>query len=233
MTIRPLSKREKQIAAMSVAERIAMARAKADALVDRCLEVERIHANNRFLIYGRVFGGSLDHTFAGNAYEALRIHSFSFEVLRSMALWDNASEDRISIPEVIALIKEPAVIAQIKAEFFAGYGAEERSFLTGESIKGRFERNLRHALNLAAALSVSQRLKSLRRQRDKFYAHNLTIETLAPKFGYERKLLRSSQRIVNGLRGVLSDAGLDFANTRELNRRHATEFWTGLTWHKP
>jgi hypothetical protein len=220
-----------QIAKMTVDQRLSLSREKADKLVDQCIQIERIRANNRHLIFRDVFEGNLHHTFAGNAYESLRLTSFSFEVVRLMALWDKPAENVFSIPEVMALIADPAVIAQARSECIAEYGSEYVPLR--RSAERRFDRGLRHAQILASVLPTTHRFKSLKRHRNKFYAHNLNDATISPKFGYERKLLWSSERIVNALRGVLSSAGLDFRETRALCERHADEFWHGVKWEKP
>lgn len=220
-----------QIARMSVVERLTVARQKADKLVEHCIQIERIHANNRHLIFRDVFDGNLHHTFAGNAFEALRLTSFSFEVIRLMALWDRPAENVFSIPEVMALINDPRVIAQARADYIVGYGASH-AHMAGAAER-RFDRGLRHARLLSSTLPATHRFKSLKRHRNKFYAHSLSDPPITPKFGYERKLLWSSERIVNGLRGVLSNSGLDFRETRALCAKHADEFWHGVEWSAP
>lgn len=81
---------------------------------------------------------------------------------------------------------------------------------------------------------ASGRLTSIRRHRDKFLAHNLTPPAgPSPRFGYERKLLRASQRIALGFMTVLEDSALDVEGARDLCRRHASEFWDGLSWELP
>ena len=220
-----------QIAGMSVVERLNLARQKADRLVEHCIQIERIHANNRHLIFRDVFEGNLHHTFAGNAYEALRLTSFSFEVIRLMALWDPPAENVFSIPEVMALIDDPRVIKQARADHMAGYGASY-AHMAGAAER-RFDRGLRHARVLSSTLPTTNRFKSLKRHRNKFYAHSLSDPTISPKFGYERKLLWSSERIVNGLRGALSSSGLDFHETRGLCAKHADEFWHRVEWSAP
>lgn len=216
---------------MTVADRVAMARTKANTLTDRCLELERAHANNRFLIYEGVFGDSLDRTFAGNAFAALRVASFGFELIRLTALWDKPSEDRVSIPEIVALIDDPAVRAYLRSDFDAFYVDPANWVLQGPENGRRFDRRWRLAINATHLVMASRRLSAVRQHRDKFLAHNLTIPTThSARYGYERRLLRTSQRIALSLSTVLEDRGLDYEASRELNRRHAAEFWTGLRW---
>ena len=219
---------------MTVAERVAMARSKANTLTDRCLELERAHANNRFLIYEGVFGASLDRTFAGNAFAALRNASFGFELIRLTALWDRPAEDRVSIPEIVGLIDDEAVRTQLRTEFDAFYSDDTNWILRGPENGRRFERRWRHAIAASRRVLSSVRLDSLRAHRDKFLAHNLTIPTAhSPRYGYERRLLRTSQRIALSLSTVLEDRGLDYEHSREINRKHAIAFWTGLKWANP
>jgi hypothetical protein len=225
--------RLKTIGLMSPSDRVSMARSKANTLTDRCVELERIHANNRFLIYGSVFGHSLQQTFAGNAFSALRLASFGHELIRLTALWDKPALDRVSIPEIVALLDDPAVQAQLRADFDVPHQTE-LNWLAGLENGRRFEQRLRHALALTRRVEASERLKALKAHRDKYLAHNLTI---APgpnaRYGYERKLLRTSQHIALALSSVLENRGLDYAESRILNRRHAAEFWQGLKWELP
>lgn len=223
--------RSEQIASMSANDRLELAREKANKLVDHCIELERIHANNRHLIFRDVFAGNLSHTFAGNAYESLRLTSFSFEVVRLMALWDKPAANVFSIPEVVALIDHPDVIGAARRDCVAQYSHPYESFASEAAL--RFDLNVRRVRKLAEAIPKSHRFKTLKKHRNKFYAHNLDDPAVAPKFGYERKLLWSSEKIVNALRGALSSAGLDFPATRELCRRHANEFWQGVSWARP
>lgn len=225
--------RAAQIATMSVQERIDLARKKADTLFERCAELERIHANNRYLIYSELFGGALERTFAGNAYLSLRNANFGFELIRLAALWDRASADRICIPEVLALIDDPAVLAQLKREFDGWYQADG-SFLSGPHNDRRWARAFRVSFGLAPAIMDSGRLTSIRRHRDKFLAHNLTTPVgKSPRYGYERKLRLSTHRIAVALTTLLEDRGVEYDGTRKLCRKHAAEFWDGLSWTLP
>ena len=227
MTKRPT--RAEQIARMPPADRLEIARIKAEALVSHCLEVERIHANNRHLIFRSIFDHDLNQTMAGNAYEALRITSFSFEVLRLMALWDKPADNVISIPEVMALIADEEVIDLARTAYMANYTAQDH--MRFPRAAGRFERALRNSRELSCITPNTHRFKSLKRHRNKFYAHNLSDPSITPKFGYERKLLGASEQIVSGLRTVLSSAGLNFRESRQACARHADEFWHGVQWH--
>ena len=225
-----LDARLKKIAAMSTAERITDARSKANELFERCRELERIHANNRYLIYGDPFGGALANTYAGNAYVSLRNANFGFELMRLAALWDGASADRISIPEVIALILDKDVLAQLKREF-DGWYATHGGILRGVHNDRRWMRALRVAFGLGGAIMGNDRIRSIRRHRDKFLAHNLIPPAgKSPRFGYERKLRLSTHGVTNALTTLLEDRGLDYGHSRELCRRHASEFWDGLSW---
>lgn len=219
---------------MSIAERIGMSRDKSNKLTDRCLELERIHANNRFLIYDSVFDDRLNQTFAGNAFNALCMASFGFELVRLTALWDPPAEDKVSIPEVVALVDDIDVRAQLKNEFDSHYDGEFLRIVSGPWNHVRFERRWRHMIQLTRCIVNSDRLKTLRSHRNKFLAHNLSIPThSSPRFGQERKLLRSSQHIALALSTVLEDRGLNYDQSRQMNRRHASEFWKGLSWELP
>lgn len=215
---------------MALNERVAVAREKAAILSDRCLEVERIQANNRHLIYRQKFRGPLYQSRASFAYEALRLNSFAFGIVRVTALWDVAKEDRICIPDVVKLIDHPDIVAELRKEFLSDYSGEFEHLLADGEVRRRFERGLRHAQQHTARIERSRRLKALKRHRDKFLAHNLTIESIGPKFGYERKLLWASERIVNGLRSVLSRSSIDYADSRRMVAESASEFWEGLSW---
>jgi hypothetical protein len=231
----PLKRRDRlqEIALMSTEQRIKLARAKADTLTDRCLEVEGIHANNQFLTYSNLFGDRLQKTYAGNALAYLQAASFGFELVRLTALWDPPAADKVSIPEIVALIDEPAVVTLLWGDFQKAHGPAPSAETAAWNAR-RFTRALRHAFGLTRAIEQSPRHKSLRAHRDKFFAHNLTITTRPnPRYGYERKLLRASQRIGLALSSVLENRGLDYVGARSLNQRHAAEFWTGLSWSAP
>lgn len=218
---------------MSVGERIEVARAKAKVLFERGIELERLHANNRYLMYGEPFRGGLANTFAGNAYASLRLANFGFELIRLCALWDPPKADRVSIPEIAALIADGAVIKQLKSEFDDWYAADG-DMLRGPWNDRRFVRRLRQALFLTSVVFRSERLKTVRDHRDKFLAHNLTLPVKkSPKFGYERKLRLSTFMTANALTTVLDDRGADYDNTKDICRRHADQFWRGLSWSTP
>ena len=224
--------RKRQITVMTTSERLEMAERKAKELSSLILEWERVHANNRHLTYGTVFAGNLAHTFAGNAFALLRLSSFAYELTRLAALWDRPSEDRVSIPEVSALINDVDVKAALKQKCLSNYSDPDIGFLRSDAEK-RFEYNYSMSIRLTDAVLRSRRLKTLRDHRDKWYAHNLEPEVLRPKFGYERKMRLTSQRVANALTGVISDSGFDYADTVRICRKHADEFWQGLSWSPP
>ena len=222
--------RFEEISEMTVAQRVELARGKAMVLFERCIELERIHANNRHLIYREPLQGTLAQTFAGNAFASLRVANFGFELIRLCALWDPPRADRISLPEIAALIADGAVIQQLKADFDGWYDGDG-DMLRGPWNDRRFKRRLKQALCLTGVVIRSPRLMSVRAHRDKFLAHNLTISTQhTPKYGYERKLRLTTFMIANALTTVLEDRGTDYENTKDICRRHADELWDGLNW---
>jgi hypothetical protein len=187
---------------MAAAERVELARSKVATLFERCIELERIH---RHLIYREPFQGALANTFASNAYASLRTANFGFELIRLCALWDPPRADRISLPEIAALIADSTVVRQLKADFDGWYDGDG-DMLRGPWNNRRFNRRLRQALCLTGVVIRSDRLMSVRDHRDKFLAHNLTIPARhTPKYGYERKLRLTTFMIANALTTVLED----------------------------
>jgi response regulator RpfG family c-di-GMP phosphodiesterase len=223
--------RSEVIASMSVDERIEIAVEKSKRLAELLHELERAHANNRYLTYTpNVLGDQIANSMASNAFASMRTASFGYELVRLSALWDKPAKDRTSVPEIVMLIDDPAVKAELKARIELHY--PDLHWLR-QRAEARFDRDYKLATALPHQVIKSHRLISLRNWRDKWLAHNLDIQFQGPRYGYERKMRKVSHKIADALTRVIEQTSFDYENTIQMCQRHADQLWSNIRWDQP
>lgn len=237
-------------ATLNTSARVAAAETKVSELVNQMLDLFALHEANRFITYTPLLSKQIPASHAAHAFNVFQRSSFLFEVLRVCALWESPEENRISIPTVVALIDEPKVldalgkrivaawsgppsasemdpqIAAAWAERDREFGEEQRSKLMGWTLR---------AIHKARAVTLNDKLRSLRNFRDKNIAHSLTTSRAesrgtvfsTPKYGDERFLVTVSATVLRCLYLGISNTDFNFRNSRRIARRRATSLWTG------
>jgi hypothetical protein len=231
-----LAKKKWEIADLSDAERVALAKSKSDDLINRLLQVVRLHESNRIVTYSDTLAKQIPASFAAHAFNEFQGAVHLFEITRLCALWDPPGQHRVSIPTVVELINEPRVLQSLDdetADWWKGGGALEAFEQTQvESIR----RKLRGAMRASAHLSRSKLIRRFRDFRNAYLAHSLkghANELGNPKYGQERRLVRASIEIVHRL--YLGIHNTDFA-LRDATRqaeRNARELWDNCAFNIP
>ena len=101
---------------MSKAERIELAKAKMERVLDHFLYVIELHANNSFVVYSETLASQIPQSFAANAFEVFRRSMHQIEIVRICAIWDSAKPDKENIPTVVELIDDEDIIDALANE---------------------------------------------------------------------------------------------------------------------
>jgi hypothetical protein len=75
----------------------------------------------------------------------------------------------------------------------------------------------------------------VRNHRDNHFAHNIdfnyhTVKSktfLATKYDYERRLLNTTMKVVNGLKGIIENAHFSFDDSLAMAEKRAEYLWNG------
>jgi hypothetical protein len=97
-------------------ERIARARARAHRLVDHIATLLLMHESNILVIHSPKMSAQITRSFAAHAFNQFQRSMHLFEIIRLGALWDPSGTDRESIPTIVELFDEPALVEQIARE---------------------------------------------------------------------------------------------------------------------
>src|SRR5438876_10490852 len=93
-----------KISQLSLMERIAVAKAKTDRVVNHLLYVMELHANNEIIVYSPTLRSQIPTSYAANAFIVFRHGLHQFEIVRLCALWDSVGTEKENIPTIIELI---------------------------------------------------------------------------------------------------------------------------------
>jgi hypothetical protein len=229
----------KEIAKLSIAERLALAKAKTERVVDHVLYVLELHENNEIIVYSPTLRSQIPTSYAANAFIVFRHGLHQFEIVRLCAPWDGVELDQENIPTIIELIDHPDVIEALAQETGANWKGEE----FGEQQAQRAREELRAAVEDSRAILAGSKLESMMNLRNKYLAHSLTETrrdrarrerkdgSIDPmKYGDERQLLNDSMPIVQALFCWVNGKSFNFENSREINRENAKALWEACTF---
>lgn len=113
---RSVSPQIKALRRLPAEQRVALAKAKMERVLDHFLYVLELHANNKFVIYSPVLAEQIPRSYAANAFKIFQRGMHQIEIVRLCALWDSADEKKENIPTVIELIDDSAVIQILRDE---------------------------------------------------------------------------------------------------------------------
>jgi hypothetical protein len=244
-------------------ERIRHASDRANKLVGHIATLFLMHEANAVVIYSPKLAGQIPRSHAAHAFNQFQRSMHLFEILRLCALWDRPSTDRESIPTIIALFNEPALVDQIArdrhdryanqaepvdpvsdpehAAAFTAWWKKDRSAAAQEA-EQRVRQQLSFAAGKAAELDASPRLQAMRDFRDTYIAHNLTFpepdmtteEEVSPvRYGDETALLDDTVAVANALHSGLNDTSFNWDEAKQIARRNATALWDNCVFHVP
>ncbi|NOJ47833.1 AbiU2 domain-containing protein [Bradyrhizobium archetypum] len=196
-----------QIAAMSVAARVELAKKLTDRVTDHLLYVIELHENNRIVTYSPILASQIPTSHAANAFSTFQRGLHQMEIVRLCALWDSVDLQKENIPTVIALIDHPGVVDMLAGEMASHWkdrplghisdlpSEPEVRTLVIDSIRrhesefgDRQATNLRQELDKAIAetrsMLISSKHASVMNLRDKHLAHSLVESRREQKVGH-------------------------------------------------
>jgi hypothetical protein len=222
---------EKAIERLPRPERIRLAKAKMEKVLDYFLYVVELHANNSFVLYSPVLASQIPHSHAANAFKVFQRSMYQIEIVRLCAIWDGIDLYKENIPTVVKLIDDDEIIETLVEETRNQHRSEQQ-YADERASEARTE--LRRAIADVCAIHCSARLASIRNIRDKHLAHSLETtrrEKDGPiqpmKYGDETKLLNASIPIVESLYCWVNGTSFSIENSQKTDQRNAEALWTG------
>lgn len=246
-------------------ERITHAKERADRLVDHIATLFLMHEANALVVHSPKLARQIPRSYAAHAFNQFRRSMHLFEIVRLCALWDPPGDDRESIPTIIELFNEPALVDQIvrdRHDFYANeaepaeleassdpelaaavqawWKKDRRAF--AQQAKQDVRQKLVFAAAKAAEVRASLRLKAMRKFRNAYIAHNLTLpepdmkteEKVAPvRYGDETALLEDTVDVADALHCGLNGTSFDWSKSRQIARRNAAALWDNCVFHIP
>lgn len=247
-----------RFSAYPASERLALAKARADKLVDHIVPLFLMHESNAVVIYSQKLSEQIPRSYAAHAFNQFQRSMHLFELVRLCGMWDGPGDDRESIPTIIALFNEPELIDQLVAEAHAFHANEmPPDTVDGESASKWWRGDRRAFANLVAAtirdklsfavskaeeIRATPQLKALRDFRHSYIAHNLdmpepsgdgegSVERL--KYGDETFILDATVSVADALHHGLNRTSFDWKGSRDMARRNAQALWDHCTFQIP
>jgi hypothetical protein len=240
----------------TITERIELAKAKMEKVLDHFLYVVELHANNSFVVYSRTLASQIPSSYAASAFNVFQRSMHQIEIVRLCAIWDSADADKENIPTVVELIDNEEIIdvlaAEIRGHWTDGGGhllnpsddpelaaieqeavkISNNQFGDEQALKAKTE--LMQAINDSRTILSSPRLASVMNLRDRHLAHSLTTtrrEKRAPvqpmKYGDETDLLNASVPIVERLYCWVNGKGFSIGDSQGVDQENAEALWKG------
>jgi AbiU2 len=237
---------------MTSAERIKLAQARMERVLENFLYLLKLNANNYFIVYTPTLSRQIRPSFAANAFNVFQRSMYQIEIVRLCALWDAVSHDerdreQESIPLVVELIDNPSVINELVATARSQYRsvdflstgitpdeAEAIAASRGRREAKRARGQLKTAIKAARAIMASSRLAAVINTRDKHIAHSLAVTrrekkgpvaAMANRDG--RDLLKKSAPIAETLYRWINGKGFSIADSKKINKKNAQALWKG------
>ena len=239
------------------AERIALAQAKMERVLDHFLYLLELHANNEFVVYSRTLSTQIRDSFAANAFNVFRLSMHQIEIVRLCALWDSADPDKENIPTVVELIDDDKIIDELAQQVQANWAinqptgfmnpsldpelaAKEQQELMainardGDQQAAKAKIDLKEVIAKTSAILSSPLHAAVMNMRDKHLAHSLT-ETrrekrgavAAMRYGDETALLSDLIPIIETLFCWVNGKSFSIADSQEIDRENAQALWDG------
>jgi len=241
---------------LSDTQRIALAKAKMNRVMDHFLYLLELHANNKFVVYSSLLSQQIPVSYAANAFNIFQKGMHQIEIVRLYALWDSADLQKENIPTVIELIDTDAIIGKLAVEIsdhwkkqpmwvLSSASTRERvsaailrevkaaEFQFGEEQAAKAKVDLKRAIADARAILSSPRLAAIANLRDKHLAHSLAEtrrERGGPvptmKYGDETTLLEDTIPIVEHLYCWVNGTSFSVSDSQEIDDQNAEALWT-------
>lgn len=256
---RPSSPQIKTLRSLPADQRVALAKAKMERVLDHFLYVLELHANNSFVVYSPVLSVQIQPSHAANAFDVFQRGMHQIEIVRLCALWDSADEKKENIATVIELIDDTAIIQMLADETCAHWadhpisstpieppdpaleelareGLKAANVAFGNQQAAMAVADLSSAINCAHDILASETLTSVMNMRDKHLAHSLE-ETRREKSGPvepmqsgdETDLLNGSIPIIEKLLNWVNGKSFSIADSQQIDQANAEAPWRGCT----
>ena len=225
---------EKAIERLPRPERIRLAKAKMEKLLDYFLYVLELHANNSFVVFSPLLASQIPRSHAAHAFNVFQRSMYQIEIVRLCAIWDGVDLDKENIPTVVKLINDDEIIEMLAEEERSRHqDRRDQHFADERASLARAE--LRQAIADASTILSSPRLASIMNIRDKHIAHSLEAThrekkegPVQPmKYGDETKLLNASIPILERLYCWVNGTSFSIENSQKIDQRNAEALWTG------
>jgi hypothetical protein len=195
----------------------------------------------------------IPRSFAANAFNLMTDAIFRTEVIRLCTFWDRASEDRESIPTILALVEDKAEQRVLADQAYRVYSDMEPSFLgdpdaetlrimkeVAEKDRQRmacenlrsFVSDMRIARTKAGEVLAGKELSGLKALRNNHFAHSLkpsknaTEAMKEARYGHEGTVFQATLEIVDRLHKAINQTNFHFKDSREMAVRDADELWS-------
>ncbi|KQT60370.1 MULTISPECIES: hypothetical protein [unclassified Aureimonas] len=168
-------------------------------MVDLARALVAMHASNEIVLYSTTLTAQIPRSHAGHAFRQFQRSMYLFELIRLAAMWDGYGSDRESIPTVVKLIDDRAVIEAVlnrmrereaQPPHLHIVGEEDLDPATAQEIRELFghgqkriseERveaaraGMQRAIQRCREIAASAKVEALRDLRDRAIAHNLDL----------------------------------------------------------
>jgi len=241
---------------MAHAERIELAKAKMEKVLDHFLYVLELHANNEFVVYRSVLSQQIPQSFAANAFNVFQLGMFQIEIIRLCALWDNPDTDKENITTVVELVDDEQIIEMLGEETrshwanqtttvlnraddpklaeFEHVALETANIQFGDAQAAKARAELAKSIEEVRTIQSSARLAAVMNVRDKHLAHSLT-ETRREKKGPVEPMQKSdghwlllySSSIIETLFCWINGKSFSIEDSVKIDYDNAEALWGG------
>lgn len=243
---------------LTPSERLVLAKVRADKLVHHLVPLFLMHESNAVVIYSQKLSEQVPRSYAAHAFNQFQHSMHLFELVRLCAMWDGPSDDRESIPTIIALFHKPELIDQLVADACALHANEMPPGIIGagdtstwwkrdrkafaDVVAATIREKLCFAVNKAEEILATPQLKALMDFRHSYIAHNLDIPELSGdaegsveklKYGAEAEILDATVAVADALHRGLNRTAFDWQGARDMARRNAQALWDHCTFAIP
>jgi hypothetical protein len=99
-------------------ERIKLAKAKMEKLLDYFLYVLELHANNSFVVFSPLLVSQIPRSHAAHAFNVFQRSMYQIEIVRLCAIWDGVDLNKENIPTVVKLIDDDEIVGLLELLVF-------------------------------------------------------------------------------------------------------------------
>jgi hypothetical protein len=241
------------------ADRITLARARTDKLVDHVRSLFLMHETNQIVAYSPLLTAQIPRSYAGHAFAQFQKSMLLFEIVRLCAIWDGKGSDRASLATIVALYDTPEIRSRIEQETYDYHlatgaappigdralaeWAKSEALKRATQERTKVQRRLERVAAAVNCLTKSKVVTSAMEFRNQYIAHNLDLPSpdlkveeappRAMKYGDERRLLRVTVRLVDDLHYALNGASFAWDDAREQAKRSASQLWDNCKFSIP